>query len=226
VARPASEHVLVEGYCEPIFSAEEADELRSLGLDPVRLRALTDAAEGRFAADAGPLFERRAALAREAERLTSRDETLLELVEDRLIDKEEFARRRGRLAEERAAAAAELRALEAALRARADTAVDLGGTLSGLARMSDVYDELDEVGDRRRLLEACLGRLIVDDGFVEIHLPASSDIVVRLEPNEGGPPPSATSAPQTSSASTPHAPMLRHLPPPSEHPSLGPKQAR
>ena len=183
VARPASEHVLVEGYCEPIFSAEEADELRriaaeiegtppartgsqhllsglvfcrcgarmyparnyvdtrrgrqpvvyyrcrrathagtcatrqvpsavleplvahelrSLGLDPVRLRALAARAAGRFAADAGLLFERRAALAREAERLTNRDETLLELVEDRLIDKEEFARRRGRLAEERA----------------------------------------------------------------------------------------------------------------------------
>ncbi|GIW07539.1 MAG: serine recombinase [Dehalococcoidia bacterium] len=262
VARPAEEHVVVEGFCAPIFTREEMDELlriaaeiegepparagstyllsglvycqcgakmypvknyvdtrqgrrpvvyyrcrrashagtcamrqvpaavleplvvrelRALGLDPERLQALAGAAEAQFAGAVQPLFARRAALAGELERLASRSEALIELAEDRLIGKPEFGARKARLDEERMATAEELATVERELRARAATAIDLAGALAGLERLSDIYDELEDVSERRRLLETCLHRLVVREDCVELHAPAYPTIVVRRE---------------------------------------------
>jgi chromosome segregation ATPase len=156
-------------------------ELRALGLDPERLQALAGAAEAQFAGDVEPLFERRATLAGELERLVSRSEALIELAEDRLLGKAEFAARKARLDEERTATEEELATVEGELRARAATAIDLAGALAGLERLSDIYDELEDVSERRRLLETCLHRLVVREDRVELHAPAYPTIVVRRE---------------------------------------------
>src|SRR5581483_5167100 len=89
------EPVVVEALCQ-------------LGLNPERLRELAGAAQARFEAEVRPLLERREAAARAVERLTSRLDALLELAEDRLVTKEEFAARKARLEGERAARQAEL----------------------------------------------------------------------------------------------------------------------
>lgn len=85
---------------------------------------------------------------------------------------------------------------ERELRARAATAIDLAGALAGLERVSDIYDELEEVAERRRLLATCLHHLVVREGSVELHVPAYPTIVVRLGDDLDGIPdvsaPSAT----------------------------------
>nr|MDA8218529.1 recombinase family protein [Dehalococcoidales bacterium] len=158
-------------------------ELRTLGLDPDRLRALAGAAKARFQQEVQPLFERREALMRGLDRLGSRAQALLELAEDRLITKAEFVDRKERLEGERQAWEDELAGVEAELEARAATAVDIEGTLASLRRLSDVYEELEEVSEQRRLLEICLGRLVIRPEAVELHPPAYPTLVVRL--NDG-----------------------------------------
>lgn len=252
VPRPADEHVVVEGYCEPILSQEEMGgllrvaaeiegeapgrigsacllsglvfcgcgarmysvknyvttrrgrhpvvyyrcrrashtgtcdmrqlpaaileplvegELRALGLDPARLAALARSAEARFASEVQPLAERRAVLAREMERFEHWAQALMELAEDRLIDKGEFAARRRKREGERAATAQELAAIDAELGARAVATVDVDTALRSLGRLSDVYEELEEVAERRRLLETCLDRLTVHQAGLVVRMP-------------------------------------------------------
>ena len=253
VPRPAGEHVVVEGFCAPIFSHEEMDELRRtvtqmdgqpsrtvasphllsgllecacgarmygaydsapaggrryraggyrcrrssskgtcssrrlpndvvetavvgelrrLALDEDRLRGLAGEAQGAFAEELRPLRERQAAAAKELDRLRARLDTLLELAEDRLISKQEYANRRGSLEGERAALEAELAALETDLTARTASAIDIEGTLRGLRHLGDVFDELEDTRDRRRLLATCLHRVVARPGALELHLAA------------------------------------------------------
>ena len=155
-------------------------ELNSLGLDPERLRALAGAAQARFQEEEQPLLQRRDTLVRGIDRLGSRLQALLELAEDRLISKAEFADQKGLLEDERRTWGDELASVEAELEARGTTAIDIEGMLDSLRRLSDVYEELDEVAERRRLLETCLSRLVVYPDTVELHVPAYPTIVVRL----------------------------------------------
>ncbi len=253
VARPAEEHVVVEHFCEPIFTPEELDELRrvaaevagtppgalgsphllsgliecacgekmygmynavitkrgryrvayyrcrramhkgtcrskyvpaaviepvvvealcQLGLDPEHLRVLAGEAQAMFEAEVRPLLERREAATRAVERLTSRLDALLELAEDRLLTKEEFAARKARLEGERAARQAELAMVEAEIAARSSSAIDVEATARRLRRLGDVFDELEGTVERRALLATCLKRVVVRPGELELHVPA------------------------------------------------------
>jgi hypothetical protein len=118
------------------------------------------------------------------DRLESRIRPLLELDEDRLITKAEFAEREERLEGERQDWEDELAGVAAELEVRAAMAADIEGTLASLRRLSDVYDELEEVSERRRLLEICLGRLVVHPEEVELHVPTYPTLVVRLDDTE------------------------------------------
>jgi site-specific DNA recombinase len=261
--RPAEEHVVVEGFCEPIFSREEMDdllrvaadiggtppraavsphllsglvecscgtkmyglrnyvatkrgryrvgyyrcrrashngtcaarqvpalvvervvidELRRLGLDRERVASLAGEAQATFDAALQGLVERRAAAAAELERVRGRLDALLELAEDRLIGKGEFAARKPRLETERTALERELATLEAEIGARSATVVDVEATVRGLRRLGEVFDELDDVVDRRRLLASCLSRVVLRAGELELRVPA---IPLLAGPSEG-----------------------------------------
>ncbi|MBI3971829.1 MAG: recombinase family protein [Chloroflexi bacterium] len=67
------------------------DELRRLGFDHERVAALAGAAQATFEAVLQPLVERRGQTAADLERVGSRLDSLLELAEDRLVGKQEFA---------------------------------------------------------------------------------------------------------------------------------------
>jgi hypothetical protein len=159
---------------EPVIVAE----LEGLGLEASRWARLAQTAEAQFTAEVQPLVERRAELNRQLERLDSRAQTLLELVEERVIGKEEFAARKQQLETQRAAAHADLAAVDAEIQARDARDIDIQGSLRSIARVSDIYAELEEPAERRRLLETCLDRLIVGDGAVEVHVPVQSAIVI------------------------------------------------
>ncbi|MDA8217217.1 MAG: recombinase family protein, partial [Dehalococcoidales bacterium] len=263
VPRPAEEHVVVESFCDPIFSREEMDELlrvaaeiegtpprrtssqhllsglvectcgtkmygvngyvnsksgrycvryyrcrrashkgtcsakqipaaviepvvveelRKLGLDRERLRMLAGEAQETFQAGLRPLLERREGIVREVERVRSRIESLLELAEDRLISKQEFAARRACLESERADLEAQLATIEAEMMARAASAIDIEGTVRGLRHLGDVFDELEDTSDRRRLLASCLDRVVVRRGALDLHVLAHPLILSSVEP--------------------------------------------
>lgn len=76
-------------------------QLEAHRLNQARLRALVTAAVASFDAEAKPLLDRRAALARELQRVDRRERVLLELIEDRVITREEFAKRRQLLQSDR-----------------------------------------------------------------------------------------------------------------------------
>ncbi len=155
--------------------------LCQLGLDPERLRELAGEAQATFEAEVRPLLERREAATRAVERLTSRLDALLELAEDRLVTKEEFAARKARLEGERAARQAELTMIEAEIAARSSSVIDVEATARGLRRLGDVFDELEGTIERRALLATCLNRVVVRPGELELHVPAYSVFLVGDE---------------------------------------------
>lgn len=157
-------------------------ELRSFLLAPASLRVLAKSAEIRFQDNERPLRERKKALFKELEHLVRREETLIELVEDGLVSKTEFAMRRSTLAEEHKAAQSELLTLEANLAARSSTAVDVFGASSELVSLGDVYERLEEPEERRQLLATCIARIIVRQaGAIEVEVP----ILAHARPLDG-----------------------------------------
>jgi hypothetical protein len=132
-----------------------------------------------------PLRGRRAEATAELERIGSRLDPLLELAEDRLITKHEYAARKARLEVERAGLEAELPTLDGEIAARAVTTVDVEATMRGLRRLGDVFDELEGVVDRRRLLATCLNRVVPRLGEVELHVPAYPLLASAVETGAG-----------------------------------------
>jgi len=258
-ARPAEEHVVVEGFCEPIFSREELAEVTSLAseiegtpprrtgsphalsgivychcgarmypvknyvttkrgrhalvyyrcrrashhgtcamrqvpaavleatieralsemaLDPGRRDGLTGAVRARLDAEREPLVARRSALLRERERLDRKGRALLELAEDRLIGKEEFAERRARLDADRAGVTAELASAEAALAAPSGPSGEPPAMLGEIRCLSDVFAELAETGERRRLLTTVIDRLVICEDGVQLHVPEYPAVMI------------------------------------------------
>ncbi len=76
----------------------------------------------------------------------------------------------------------ELATLEAEIGARRASVVDVEATVRGLRRLGDVFDELDDVVDRRRLLGRCLSRVVLRPGEIELRVPA---IPLLAGPAEG-----------------------------------------
>jgi hypothetical protein len=153
-------------------------KLEMLELEVDGVTALAHAAEAHFAAEVQPLVKRRSELVRQLERLDARARTLLELVEDRFIGKQEFAARKQHLEAEQLAARADLSAVDAEIDARSARNIDMPSAVRSIARLIDVYTELDEPAERRRLLEASLDRLIVHDGGVELHVPDWTSMLI------------------------------------------------
>jgi hypothetical protein len=148
------------------------EQLRRLSLDPQKLQELAGQAEDHFQSEVQPLLDRREQLVRERGRLDRKGARLLELAEDGLITKEEFAHRRSQLAQEGNELAREIAQVEADLRVREESGIDITKTLGSLRHLRDVYDELEDVADRRQLLRSCLNRLVVREGALELHVPA------------------------------------------------------
>ena len=49
--------------------------------------------------------------------------------------------------------------------------------LAGLERLLDVFESLDEVGKRRRMLHQCLSRVVVRQESLEVHVRADPVIL-------------------------------------------------
>ncbi len=84
-------------------------------------------------------------------------------------------------------ASRELQAVEAKLAARNTSVDNIGASLASLRRLVDMYDELQEVSERRRLVEACLARVVGGDASIEIHRLAQPTMVVRRQGGEAAP---------------------------------------
>jgi hypothetical protein len=146
-----------------------------------------------MAGDAGRMFEeqvrplqqRRDEAARELERIQRRREALLELAEERLIGKDEFVARRAELDAEQQALQARHEAIERRLDARPGAVVDIGSVLASLERLVDVFEALDDVRERRLLLQQCLRRVVVRAGALEVHVPANPVILAPDHAPEG-----------------------------------------
>lgn len=168
----------------------QVQALQQLSIDRSQFEAVTEEARETFAAAFRPLTEQGEEAARELERLRSKLASLLELAEDRLISKEEYAARKARLEGDREALEERLNGLDAELAARADTTVDIDGVVAGLRHLRDVYDVLEDVAERRRLLASCVSQVVVKPAELELHLSAYP---VLIRPSEG--PGSAPEAP-------------------------------
>jgi hypothetical protein len=87
----------------PVVERIVIDELRRLALDPERVAALAGDAQHTYQATVKRLIARRAEASAELKRIAGRLGSLLELAEDRLVTKQEYAARRSGLEAERAA---------------------------------------------------------------------------------------------------------------------------
>jgi hypothetical protein len=114
------------------------DELRRMGLDRERVAALAGEAQATFEAVLQRLFERRDQTTRSLARIGSRLESLLELAEDRLVSKQEFAGRRAKLEAAQGALDSELATPESEIAARASMAIDPKATMRVRRRKAEV----------------------------------------------------------------------------------------
>jgi hypothetical protein len=57
--------------------------------------------------------------------------------------------------------------------------------MRGLRRLGDLFDALNDVVDRRRLLATCLRRVVVRQGAIELHVPALPLLVGPAEGADG-----------------------------------------
>jgi hypothetical protein len=160
-------------------------ELWKLRLDPKALGEMAGEASLVFEEQMRPLLKRREEGTREIQRIVRRLEALLELAEERLIGKPEYAARRAQLE-------AELDTLRAAhaevgrdIAARAQPGAELRGVLATLERLLDVFESLEDIGDRRRLLQQCLSRVVVRQDALEVHVVSHELIIPPDEATEG-----------------------------------------
>jgi len=152
-------------------------ELWKLRLNPGALDDMAGEATGAFEEQMRPLLKRAEESVREIQRVERRLEALLELAEERLIGKEEYATRRSQLEAEHTALHATQREVEQEIAARAQPGEEIRGVLAGLERLLDVFESLDEVGKRRRMLHQCLSRVIVRQESLEVHVMADPVIL-------------------------------------------------
>jgi uncharacterized protein YqgQ len=127
-------------------------------------------------------------LARERERLQRRERTLLEMAEDGLLSKEKYAARQAVLARQQRALAEEFATAERELRAGTDRHIDIAVAVASLGHLQEVYKELEELSERRRLLQLCVTRLIVSPGSIEVHVCLHPPIALHLPPDTVGEP--------------------------------------
>jgi hypothetical protein len=160
-------------------------ELRNLSLNQDRVRSLAGEAQGAFVAALRPTLERHATVAMELARIAERSAALLELAEERLIGKAEFAARRAELDTERTALAAELAQLDAEARERSASTIDIAETLRSLRNLGDVFDELRTIPERRTLLATCLDRAILKPGEIELHVVANALLALPPAKTDG-----------------------------------------
>jgi hypothetical protein len=69
--------------------------------------------------------------------------------------------------------------------ARSAAGTDPAGVLASLERLVDVFEELEDMADRRRLLQQCLKRVIVRPEALEVHVAADPVILPPEEAVEG-----------------------------------------
>ncbi|MDQ6673271.1 MAG: zinc ribbon domain-containing protein [Chloroflexota bacterium] len=152
-------------------------ELWKLRLNPEALDDMAGEATGAFEEQMHPLLKRAEESVRETQRVERRLEALLELAEERLIGKDEYATRRTQLEAELIALHAAQHEAEQEIAARAQPGEEIRGVLASLERLLDVFESLEEIGERRRLLQQCLSRVVVRQESLEVHVMADPVIL-------------------------------------------------
>jgi recombinase-like zinc beta ribbon protein len=160
-------------------------ELWKLRLDPKALGDMAGEASQVFEEQMRPLLKRQEEGAREIQRIARRLEALLELAEERLIAKPEYAARRAQLEAELDTLRAAHAEVERDIAARAQPGAELRGVLATLERLLDVFESLEDIGDRRRLLQQCLSRVVVRQEALEVHVISNELIIPPDEATEG-----------------------------------------
>jgi hypothetical protein len=75
--------------------------------------------------------------------------------------------------------------VEREIAARAQPGAELRGVLATLERLLDVFESLEDIGDRRRLLQQCLSRVVVRQDALEVHVLSHELIIPPDEATEG-----------------------------------------
>ena len=119
-------------------------ELWKLRLDPKALGDMTGEASQVYEEQMRPLLKRREEGTREIQRIVRRLEALLELAEERLIGKPEYAARRAQLEAELDTLRAAHAEVERDIAAREKPGAELRGVLATLERLLDVFESLDQ----------------------------------------------------------------------------------
>ncbi|MFI5342155.1 MAG: recombinase family protein [Candidatus Methylomirabilales bacterium] len=149
-------------YLEDVIVAE----LRNISLDPLMLRSRLEEVAREAGEELQPLLSEQRRLQDELRRIDGKLRRLLELYEDALIGKEEFAARRAELDRDRQELETGLKDVATRLGSSPVGAVDFEASVGSLRDLAGVYEQLDFEG-RRALLCNVLSRVIVGDGEIQ-----------------------------------------------------------
>lgn len=145
-------------YLEDVIAAE----LANVSLDPTRLQARLEEVAREAGEELKPLQAEQRRLREELGRVVTKRNRLVELFEDDLIGKEEFAGRRAELERMGEGLETTLREVTESLKRTTVGTVDLDASLKALRDLAAVYQELDPE-ERRTLLRTVVSRIVVGE---------------------------------------------------------------
>jgi len=145
------------------------EELKNLSTDPDRLREKVEDFRVKFDQEVKPLLDQQKGIQQCLTKIGKKEERLLELYEDGLIEKGEFAKRKGELDAERRIVESEMEEAEQKIHSNDLANFDLQNILSSVHNLAEVFEELD-LQERKELLRTVIGKVEVGKHHLDCHI--------------------------------------------------------
>ncbi|MBI3781326.1 MAG: recombinase family protein [candidate division NC10 bacterium] len=151
------------------------NELQHVAVDHSQLKSQLDEVARDTKRDVQTLLTQHARLSDTLGRAEMKSQRLLELYEDGLIDKIQFASRRQTLEQDLHRRQTQLEHLNQRLQVAPLSTLDLDASLASLKTLASVYQELPDEEKRRTLLRTVLSRIVVADHNIQMGIFVNSE---------------------------------------------------
>jgi hypothetical protein len=146
-----------------------SEELKNLSMNPDRLREKVEDFKTTYAHEVKPLLDQQKGIQQCLTKIMKKEGRLLELYEDGLIGKEEFAKRKGELDTEMKALEKEMEEVEQKIYSNDLANFDLPTILSSVHNLAEVFEELD-LQERKELLRTVISKVEVGKHHLDCHI--------------------------------------------------------
>ena len=145
------------------------EELKNLSVNPEMLQDRAVEFKMRFDQEVKPLLDQQKILQQSLDRMEKKEQRLLELYEDGLINKGEFAKRKESLIAEKKLLKREVEEVDQKVYSNDLANFDLQSSLSSIRNLAEVFEELD-LQERKELLRTVVSKIEVGKHHLNCHI--------------------------------------------------------